>query len=182
MNVKTQSREYKKIVQLARDYSDQGYKVLANISGYDSPDLIGNWEPDIIILKDENIIIIEVTTSESRKENKEKIKYLAEYAKSHKNIQFDLVVTNPRPKSSNKNRLKTLEEEFSFLEKSLLNNLEETVRSNRIEIAIVLAYHLLEKLLLQAAAKKDAKSEFTSYSMLDYAHNLYNLEIISFSV
>lgn len=92
----TQSLERKKIAKLARHYKSLGYKVYAELPGYEAPDNFVDVRPDLVVKKDDETIIIEVKTRDSTKRGKEEIEKLARYAERVPGTRFDLVLTNPR--------------------------------------------------------------------------------------
>ena len=175
-------RERKKISQLAREYSERGYEVLTELPGFSSPSPVGGWRPDLIIRKGDEVIIVEVKTSETIKTSKEKVQHLAEYAKTHPGIRFDLVLTNPRPQFSSKRRSEGLDRELRALEQSLLQNLEVAAELNQHSLASILAHILLEGLLTRAAEKRGVKLEHETSSLVERANKLYDKEVISTAV
>jgi len=90
-------REREKTAEIAREYREQGYKVFADIPGYERPYSISGFVPDVIAKIGDRVIIIEIKTSGSLKTKSNAIKQLARYAKEHPGTRFDLVVTNPKP-------------------------------------------------------------------------------------
>lgn len=92
-------RELVRIKELAREYKARGYKVFAELTGYQSPDSISGVKPDLVAKKGDETIIIEVKTRDNTRNNKNKIETLARYADSTHGARFDFVMTNPRPTS-----------------------------------------------------------------------------------
>ena len=90
-------RQTARISKLARDYKNDGYQVFAELTGYDSPDVISGVRPDLVAKKGDETIIIEVKTRDTARSNKNKIEQLAHYADNNPGIRFDFVMTNPRP-------------------------------------------------------------------------------------
>lgn len=90
-------REREKTAEIAREYQKQGYKVFADLLGYERPYSISGFVPDVIAKVGDRVIITEIKASGSLKAKNKAIKQLARYAKEHPGTRFDLVVTNPRP-------------------------------------------------------------------------------------
>lgn len=90
-------RELARITKLARDYRARGYKVFAELAGYESPDNISGVKPDLVAKKGDETIIIEVKTRDTTKSSKDKMEKLARYADGIPGARFDFVMTNPRP-------------------------------------------------------------------------------------
>ena len=98
-------RERRKIVELASDYKAKGFEVSANVHGFESPRTIKGIKPDLVAIKGDEIIIVEVKTSASAKRSKETIEQLARYAKESPGTRFDLVITNPRTRREKVTRI-----------------------------------------------------------------------------
>lgn len=152
--IPSESREREKIAALAREYMARGYDVLADIPIYESPAPIEGIRPDLVAKKGDEILIVEVKTSESLKKNKDIIAKLARYAKDIPGARLDLVVTNPKPQSSVQVKVKALQEQLRAMQEGLLTEIQEAVEHERPDLVVILASRLLEQLLLHAAAKK----------------------------
>jgi Holliday junction resolvase len=90
-------REREKTAEIARVYQKQGYKVFANLPGYEKPYRISGFIPDIIVKTEDKVIVIEIKSSGSLETKNHAIKQLALYAKENPKTRFDIVVTNPKP-------------------------------------------------------------------------------------
>ena len=90
-------REREKTKQIAREYKEQGYEVLADLPGYEPPFSISGFVPDLIARTEDTVVIVEVKSSLSPQIKKDAIKQFAYYIKKHPNTRLDLIVTNPKP-------------------------------------------------------------------------------------
>lgn len=148
-----ENRERKKIAELAREYVARGYHVFADVLNYKSPNLIEGLKPDLVAKKGDEMIIIEVKTSDSMKKSKDTIACLAQYAKKIPGARFDLVVTNPRPQSSVQVKSKILQEELGAMQEGLLIDINDAIKYDRTELVVILAARLLEGLLTRILAR-----------------------------
>lgn len=176
------NRERKKIAELAREYSARGYQVFADIPNYESPASIDAIKPDLIVKKGDEIIIIEVKTSDSLKMSKDAIAHLARYAKKVPGVRFDLVITNPKPQSSIQVKVKALQEELGAIQEGLLTDIEEAIKHNRMNLVVILASRLLEGLLVRTAARKDIYIPPTERTLHVLSSKLASENIVSQSV
>ena len=79
-NSKQQSKHDQKVKQISDSYNKKGWKVKADIPGYDQPDKIGkkNRIPDIMAKKGRAEHLIEVETKDTWKKIKNSIKLFLE--------------------------------------------------------------------------------------------------------
>ena len=62
---KSQSKHNAFVKGIAKEYKDKGYKVKADVRGYDKPGTIGGVRPDILAEKGGHQTIVEVETLDS---------------------------------------------------------------------------------------------------------------------
>ncbi len=180
--LRTSERERAKIRELAERYIADDYEVFADLAHYERPEPIEGFIPDLVAVKNDSMIIVEVKTSRSIKEQKSVIETLAKYAEKVPGVRFDLVVTNPRPQSSPRFMTKLYREELDLIETGLLRDIKATLKIERVDLAMVLANRLLEGLLLRIARKRGVSigpREKTTHAL---ANRLANEGIISRSV
>jgi len=93
MSKKTHDR---KVRQLAKNLKKQGFKVKADIVGFETPDGIGkgNHFPDIFATKGQKTKILEVDTPGT--ENPDQLTAFKRSAAHKKNAEFEHVITKPR--------------------------------------------------------------------------------------
>jgi len=86
----------RKVRQLANELKRQGYKVEADIDGFETPDGIGKrgHTPDILATKGKAVKIIEVDTPGT--EDQEQLASFRRSAAQRKNADFEHVMTKPR--------------------------------------------------------------------------------------
>ena len=61
----SQSRHDRKVKQLARQYERKGYKVKADLEGYERPESIRKLRPDLRVKKGGHETVVEVETKDS---------------------------------------------------------------------------------------------------------------------
>jgi Holliday junction resolvase len=93
MSKKTHDR---KVRQLANELKRQGFRVEADINGFETPDGIGKGDhiPDILATKGNKTKIVEVDTPGT--ENPGQLAAFRRSAAHRKNAEFEHVVTKPR--------------------------------------------------------------------------------------
>lgn len=131
----------RKIKEIARDYKNKGYEVITEpTSSLVIPSFVKGFQPDIIALSENDNVVIEVKSSESKTDFKS-LEELAEIVNSKENWRFELVFTNPRNKISIDNQLTLID----------LNKIEQRIQvckdlliDNNIEPSFLLAWSTLE--------------------------------------
>jgi len=95
----TKSTHDTKVRKLATELKANGWKVQADISGFDTPDGIGQsrFIPDISASKGSHTKIIEVDTPNSV--NTEQLSSFRRSATHRKNTSFEHIITTPRRKT-----------------------------------------------------------------------------------
>ena len=84
-----QQSKHNKGVQASVDYyTEQGYKVQADLRGHEQPETIGGRRPDVIAQNAQETVIVEVETKESFEKDKDQQQTFKEYADSHKDVRF----------------------------------------------------------------------------------------------
>ena len=74
------SRHDKSVSKSAEWYENQGYKVKADIEGWDKPKTIGGYRPDLIAKKGKKEVILEVETPQTVKKDYKQWQAFKEYA------------------------------------------------------------------------------------------------------
>lgn len=150
MNSKlSENLEKKKTAQIAEQYRRLGYQVYANLPGYDRPPAFEQVTPDLVAKKGRETIIIEVKTSDSAKRHKKQLDQLARYAKEMPGVRFDLVMTNPSPKSRTSYR--ALREELRSIKHGLITEIDRALNQENAALAVTLISRLLEAFLIRIA-------------------------------
>ena len=93
---KNQDTHDRKVRQIANKFKKQGYKVKADIPGYENPPDIGKNKhtPDIFAIRGGKTKIIEVDTPGT--ENNEQLSAFRKSAAQRNNADFEHVITKPR--------------------------------------------------------------------------------------
>ena len=97
----SQERERRKIRDLARDYTQKGYEVWEAPFPKKLPKALLGHEPDLWLVKEGRNIWVEVKTSETIGQSPHLVQ-LAAILRELPDWQFELVLTNPRKKRSQK--------------------------------------------------------------------------------
>jgi REase_AHJR-like len=93
--------QHQRLLKLAKEYRDQGYKVTLYPSAADLPPSLVGCALDLIAVKGKEAIAAEVRTKDSLTLNgSEDLKCIAEQIQRTPGWRFELVVTNPRKKSA----------------------------------------------------------------------------------
>ena len=87
-----QARHDDKILQVAQRYLSLGYRVFADIRGWDAPDAINGYRPDILVIKGNTGVIIEVETADSLRQDLQQLHAFERFARLVRNVQFKLIL------------------------------------------------------------------------------------------
>ena len=147
-------RENRKLRELIRKYKDQGYEIYADHLKFERPRSIAGVVPDLIVKKGDQEIIIEIASDENLPYLEDKLKHLSEYAASHEGTRFDLVITNPRPKISYRERSISYEYVLGELQRNLLREARQLYDQGRFESSFLILCRVLESLIKELALKK----------------------------
>lgn len=78
--------------QLVADYQEKGYHV-------SKKDTIGNYHPDLVARKGDEVIVIEIKSGKLTPEKRRQVVEIGDYVRTHKNHRFLVVLaTPPKPK------------------------------------------------------------------------------------
>jgi len=91
-----QTRHNRIVRRTAENLKSQGYKVQADLPGYDQPDPIGKYGfvPDVTATKNRRTKLIEVETPSSVNRDKKQQAAFRRSAAQRPNATFDIVVTD----------------------------------------------------------------------------------------
>jgi len=81
---KGQAKHDKAVLRSAQNYESRGYKVKADLPGYDKPKKIGGYIPDLIVKKGKREKIIEIETRDTNKKDVKQHQAFKEYADRNK--------------------------------------------------------------------------------------------------
>lgn len=88
-----QSKHDAAVKSSADYYRRQGYKVQADIAGYDQPKTLNGRRPDVIAQKGKKEVVLEVETPSSDKSDRAQHRAFKKYADANKNARFRKKVT-----------------------------------------------------------------------------------------
>lgn len=172
-----EKREYKnverKIKEIARQYSNNGFTVKIYPSGNDLPNFMHNYQPDILAKKDDEYVIIEVKTKGSTTDLA-KFEMLANEVNTRPNWRFEVVFTNPQ------------ETPINMLDESSISH--DMINQRLIEARKLLELNLLDGAFLlcwtalEAAIRQMLKLEndkLINKSPQSMIKNLYALGLIN---
>jgi transcriptional regulator with AAA-type ATPase domain len=91
----TNERVNSRLLEVAREYTNKGYKVAVRPRGLSLPQFLRDFEPDIVAEKQGDRVVIEVKSQESLRKTS-KITSLASAIETQPKWRLELVVTNPR--------------------------------------------------------------------------------------
>lgn len=87
-----QARHDGKILELAKRYLSMGYRVFADLRGWDVPEAINGFRPDILLIKENTGVIIEVETSDSLGHDRLQLEAFRRFARIVRNVKFKVVL------------------------------------------------------------------------------------------
>ncbi|HEV8131202.1 MAG TPA: hypothetical protein VGQ81_08110 [Acidobacteriota bacterium] len=87
-----QTRHDEKILELAKRYLSLGYRVFADARGWDAPDAINGFRPDLLLIKGNSGVIIEVETTDSLPHDRLQVQAFDKFAKFVRNVKFKLIL------------------------------------------------------------------------------------------
>lgn len=101
MKPESSSRELQRVNELANEYRNKGYEVVAPCTPAELPRFLGNshYIPHLIVRSEHENLIIEVRSQESARDLGQ-LSEIAELVNAQENWQFVLVFTNPRESSA----------------------------------------------------------------------------------
>ncbi|MBI4456367.1 MAG: hypothetical protein HY644_10755 [Acidobacteria bacterium] len=87
-----QARHDRKILELAKRYLSMGYHVFADARGWEVPETINGFRPDLLLIKDNSGVIIEVETSDSLPRDHLQLHAFDRFARIVRNVKFKVVL------------------------------------------------------------------------------------------
>jgi len=95
----SQTAHHRRVQREAKKRKDKRCKVqAAGVRGYDQPDKVAGYVPDIIAIRGSRTTIIEVETPETLASHKKQIEAFRRHAAQKANTDFELIITRPRKK------------------------------------------------------------------------------------
>jgi REase_AHJR-like len=141
MNDTTESLHEQKLKSTAQELSENGYKVLIEPSNSDLPFELGGYRPDLIAIKNDGGIVLEIKTSLNRL-SIDRFQDIAERISSHSGWRFLLVTLddiNEKILPSNQSDLPSWDDLDSQL-----NKLNTLIQESFFEPALLFFWSILE--------------------------------------
>ena len=136
-NSKYKSLENKRIKEVAKEYLEKGYEIFIEPNPKNLPDFLKNYRPDILAIKGNEKIVIEVKSSMSINKSKYLIE-LANRIENNEGWKFELVITNPKKKKIERN-IPSLD-----IIQDKLNSIYQLNNENQIDAAFILSWATFE--------------------------------------
>ena len=136
---KLHKQETRRILQLAREYSEKGYEVTIRPTRLQLPDFLSPLSPDLLAVDNNEKVVIEVKHQDSLAKSLD-LEKLAVAVNRHPGWRFELVVINPKPD-------KTLEQTQFLNGKDLqrrLRSITALIKAKDLDSAMVLVWASLE--------------------------------------
>jgi hypothetical protein len=172
-------RENRRLRNLIKEYSEMGYEAYAELKGYPSPEVIEGIRPDLILKKEDKTIIIEIASTQDLKKLGDKMQILARYADKRENIRFDIVLSNPSPRLSEKEKLMSKEILLDDIQRSLYREAIKSYNEGFYRGSFLCLAILLENILRKKAIEKKAIEISDKVSMKRLLYILRTNRIIS---
>ena len=83
-----QSKHDRAVENTAKYYEAQGYRVQADIAGYEKPKTIDGRRPDVVAKGEGETVIVEVETRDTVETDKSQRETFKEYADAHDDVRF----------------------------------------------------------------------------------------------
>jgi len=138
------TREHQRLREVAREYRQRGYDVLIEPRADQLPKFLASFQVDMLARNSEENVIIEVRTQESLTDEPE-LDAIAQALHNKPSWRFELVVTNPRDRSS-----LTFKDAKSLEQLDIADRLQEARQlsdQEHGEAALLLAWSATEALL-----------------------------------
>lgn len=127
MATPTANIERERLLKLAEEYRDKGYKISIHPNPEDLPDFLRNYSPDMIARREDETVVIEVKSRSSLNSlSAQYLPNLAQVIEQHAGWRFELVMTNP--------------EDVTYSVKA-----ESSLQANEIKSRLKVASQLLEQ-------------------------------------
>jgi uncharacterized protein YutE (UPF0331/DUF86 family) len=151
MTTPTENTERERLLKLAEEYRDQGYDILFHPNPEDLPDFLRNYRPDMIVSREDEVVVIEVKSRSSlNSSSTQYLQSLAQAVEQHPGWRFELVMTNPGEAAYFTRAEGSLQEQEIQSRLAVVSQLSE----NYPESAILYSWSLVEATLRLVADKE----------------------------
>ena len=150
MATPTANLERERLLILAEAYRDKGYEVSFHPNLEDLPDFLKNYQPDMIVRRGDEAVVIEVTSRSSLNSSTQYLRNLAQVVDQHPGWRFELVMTNPE------DAIYSSKAEESLQEPEIESRLQiaRQLATQHIESAILYSWSLVEATLRLVVEKE----------------------------
>jgi REase_AHJR-like len=178
MNSQAESLYEKKIKSIIQELSENGYKILTEISNL--PFDLGRYHPDLIAVKNNEGIILDVKTSPDRL-SIDRFQDIAEQISSHEGWRFLLVTLDDVSEKilpSHQNDLPS----WNDL-KARVHNLDTLIQSSFLEPALLFFWGILEAAMRKRAIKQNLPIwRFPTNKLLNHIYSSGEISISEFDL
>jgi uncharacterized protein YutE (UPF0331/DUF86 family) len=143
MAAPTANPERERLLILAEEYRNKGYEVSFHPNLEDLPDFLKNYQPDMIVRRGDEAVVIEVTSRSSLNSSTQYLRNLAQVVEQHPGWRFELVMTNPEDAIYSSKAEESLQEHEIELRLPVARQLA----TEQIESAILYSWSLVEATL-----------------------------------
>lgn len=148
MDKSVTNREHQRLLEIAREYRQQGYEVTLSPTHDQLPDFLAPFPLDMIAYHPKEKVIVEVRSQESMIQAPE-LDAIAKAVQDKAEWRFELVVTNPKEQSRRQVKDAVLLEQVDINYR--LQEVRNLITSEYGEAAFLLAWSVLEALLRHIA-------------------------------
>lgn len=165
----------RKIKEIAKDYKNKGYQVIIESNSNLVPEFLFNFQADLIALSDNDNVVVEVKSSDSRTDFK-KLEELANIVNSREKWRFELVFTNPRDRLKIDSELNLIDS--AEIEKRI-SECKSLLLTNSLESAFLLGWATLEASIRIKLKSINVKDVDIQKPPLHLIKNLFSFGIIN---
>jgi uncharacterized protein YutE (UPF0331/DUF86 family) len=168
MTQNTPSREYQRLLEVAREYRQRGYEVIIDPAPKQLPDFLTRFRVDMLAHNDSENVILEVRTQESITQTPG-LDAIAQAVHDQPNWRFELVVTNPKNRLplELKNAVSLDANELSYR----LREAKQLAEEEHGEAAVLLVWSATEAILRHIAVIEGIT--VSQHSPVQLIKNLY---------
>lgn len=164
--------ERKKLLEVAREYRKQGYRVVVEPQGEQLPEFLAAFRPDLIAQSDHETVVVEIKSRHSLSMSPE-MEALAAAIQQREGWRFELIVTNPKEQEVIRENQDDLLAKQDILTR--LNEARLLLHQEHGEAALLLAWSATEATLRRLLIQEHLSAENSSVSILK---NLFAYGII----
>lgn len=167
------SLEHRRLLDVVREYEEQGYRVVRQPNQDELPDFLADFAPDLVAYGPEETVVVEVR-SKSTLSGSADLTALTDAVNAVPGWRLDLVVTNPRSMPI----VAAGTEELDRAEiQARVGAVRQLLRASQKEAAMLLAWSATEAALRLLARRQDIELERDHPSFI--VKKLYSLGVLS---